>query len=64
MAEFCPDCWNEINGFSDPPEAYVLSWDYDLCEGCGQWKRVVVRRRKNLLSYFLHKLIRIIKTRR
>ena len=64
MAEFCPDCWNDINGLSDPPEAYVLSWGYELCEGCGQWKRVVVGRRKTLLGYFVHKLIRIIKTRR
>ena len=63
MAEFCPECWNDMNGFSDPPEAYALSWRYELCEGCGKWKRVVVGKR-SFCGYLLYKLIRIWKTRR
>lgn len=46
MAEFCPECWKKINNFFDPPESWHLSRDYELCEGCGQWKRVVVGKRK------------------
>ena len=43
MAEFCLDCWNKMNGTDDPPEKYILSRNFDLCEGCGEWKRVIVR---------------------
>ena len=50
MAEFCVSCWNEINETHYPEEAYVLSWDFELCEGCGEYKRVVTAKRK---GYFL-----------
>ena len=42
MAEFCLDCWNKINETHDSKWRYVLSWDKDLCEECGQYKRVIV----------------------
>lgn len=42
MAEFCLDCWNQINKTNDSKWRYVLSWEKDLCEECGQYKRVVV----------------------
>ncbi len=45
MAEFCPNCWNRIHDTNDPEKIYVLSRDLDLCEGCGQWKHVIVRLR-------------------
>ena len=64
MSEFCPECWNSINNYSDPPEAYILSWDYDMCEGCGQLKRVVVGRRKSLLVMLFFKILYKIKHRR
>jgi len=47
MAEFCPECWNKLNNFSDPAESYRLSWGYELCEGCSEFKRVVVGKRKH-----------------
>ena len=47
MAEFCLDCWNALNGFDDPQESYVMTWGIELCEGCGEWKRVVIRKRKH-----------------
>lgn len=50
MAEFCLDCWNKINGKNDPPEKYVLSKELDLCEGCGEWKNVIVAERE--FSFF------------
>ena len=54
MAEFCVSCWNELNGTDYPEGAYVLSWDYELCEGCGEYKRVIVGRRRH---YFLRMMI-------
>lgn len=52
MAEFCKDCFLEINPLKEN-EIPVLSApdDLDFCEGCGQWKRVVVGiRRKNIFD--------------
>ena len=52
MAEFCKDCFFEINPLKED-ETVVLSApdDLDFCEGCGQWKRVVVRiRHKNIID--------------
>lgn len=49
MAEFCVECWNKLNGTNDPQWKYVLSWERDLCEGCGRWKRVIVGERTWLL---------------
>ena len=45
MAEFCPECLTRLNGTERAPLSYVLSRELDLCEGCGQWKRVVIRER-------------------
>ena len=65
MAEFCPDCWNSINGFDEPPEAYVLSREYELCEGCGEWKQVIVRKRNSyILRYLWNCLLNRCKNRR
>lgn len=44
MAEFCKDCVKECVGLSDKElKRIVLSKDLDFCEGCGQWKPVVVK---------------------
>ena len=45
MANYCFDCWNEINERNTPKKMYVLSRDLDLCEGCRQLKPVIVRLR-------------------
>lgn len=42
VAEFCLDCWNELNHTNYHELTVTLSDDLDLCEGCGQWKPVVV----------------------
>lgn len=42
MAELCLDCWNELNETKDSPRRYVLSWEKDLCEGCGEYERVII----------------------
>ena len=49
MAEFCLACWNKLNKRNEQAERYVLSKDLDLCEGCGEWKNVIVRERKSVL---------------
>lgn len=43
MAEFCVECWNRLMESDSPPEKYVLSRELDLCEECGEWKKVIVR---------------------
>ncbi len=45
MAEFCLDCWNKLNEINDSPRRYVISRELDLCEGCGEYKRVIVAER-------------------
>ncbi len=46
MAEFCLDCWNKLNGTHDSKRKYVISKDLDLCEGCGEYKHVIVRMKR------------------
>ncbi len=42
MAEFCLDCWNKVNGTKDSKLRYVLSDELELCEECGQYRKVIV----------------------
>ena len=46
MAEFCLDCLNKIEGTNDTEKEYVLTDELELCENCGEWKRVVIMKRK------------------
>ncbi len=46
MAEFCLECWNRINGSDDSKRKYVFSKELELCEGCGEWKKVIIRQRR------------------
>ena len=41
MAEFCLDCWNRLNKETLTERDVILSREYDLCEGCGEVRRVV-----------------------
>ena len=49
MAEFCLDCWNKINDTNDTPKKYVLSRRSDLCEECGEMKRIIISVRRRYL---------------
>ena len=49
MAEFCLKCWNEMNETNDDESKIVLPKELDFCEGCGEWKRVIVRERENTI---------------
>lgn len=45
MAEFCLSCYREsFIDYGTPDENIIMSDEYnlDLCEGCGQWKQVVL----------------------
>lgn len=42
MAELCLDCLNEFTGRKEKKQKYILSKDLDLCDNCGEWKRIVV----------------------
>ena len=42
MAEFCRDCFLDMEGDDHFADKIILSRDPDICEGCGEWKRVVV----------------------
>ena len=53
MAEFCLDCWNKMNGTRHSKRKYVLSKDLDFCEGCGEFKHVVIMGLLFMLSIFL-----------
>lgn len=46
MAEFCLECLNQINDTNDSRWRYVMSWEKDICEECGQYKHVVIIERR------------------
>ena len=50
MAEFCVECFNRINETNKAESEYIISKEPDLCEGCGQYKNVVVMEKK---AYYL-----------
>ena len=47
MAEFCLECWNRINEISLTEKNVVLSHEYEICEGCGKYKPVVLKLSSN-----------------
>lgn len=47
MAEFCLECWNKMNHTKDRPYEYILSKDLDICENCGEYKRIIIMKRVN-----------------
>ena len=53
MAEFCLDCWNQLNGEDMTARNVVLSRKYDLYEGCGEFRHVVEGERTFKLFYDL-----------
>ncbi len=52
MAEFCLDCWNKLNESFDSERKYILSKELYLCEGCNEYKSVIIMERK---AYYIHK---------
>ncbi len=56
MAEICLGCWQKLSDEREPRWKYILSDELDLCEECGEWKRVIVRKRFRV-PWFLMRLI-------
>lgn len=42
MAEFCFDCLNKMNDSNYTEKDVQVSENLDLCEGCGEYKHVVI----------------------
>ena len=53
MAEFCLECWNKLNKTNDSYKKYIFSDYLELCEGCGEWKIVIVAYKSH---YYYRKL--------
>ncbi len=51
MAEFCLKCWNEINDKKDTVKDVVLSKEPELCEGCGEFKKIIVKPKKRSFPF-------------
>lgn len=46
MAEFCLECWGKMNGKELTEADMVVDHrTLDLCEGCGEYKPVIIRAR-------------------
>ena len=61
MAEFCLDCWSSMMEIKPDAKKYVLTRQLEFCEGCGQYKHVIVRFKHRYCfrlwfqKHFLHK---------
>lgn len=53
MAGSCLQCWNKLNNSNDTEREFILSDKLDLCEGCGEWKPMIVAKRWCGLGYDL-----------
>lgn len=47
MSEFCFECWSELFGKGEAKEDYIISKCYCLCEGCGEYKPVIIAPKKH-----------------
>ena len=45
MAEFCFDCFKEMMETEVEQWRYVLTDTPELCEGCGRYKKVIIKER-------------------
>lgn len=46
MSEFCYDCYKKILRGKKKKRQLVLSKHFELCEGCGKIKQVVIREKR------------------
>jgi len=54
MAEFCLECYNELNGTHFTEKDVIL--EEDLCEGCGEYKPTIVVFRSRGLKDWLARI--------
>lgn len=54
MAEFCFECYKKYLDKDAEIENLVMSKDLDLCEGCAQYKRTVIKIKKpSVFNWFI-----------
>ena len=46
MAEICFSCLNDLENNKYKENMFIISRDLELCEECGQYKRVVIRMKR------------------
>ncbi len=61
MAEFCLDCLRRMDGIDYDASRFELSREPYLCEGCGQFKRVVIAEREPWRFGLLDALIALLR---
>ena len=45
MSEICLDCYNKFENTQEKTKKFITSRKPELCEECGQYKRVIIRYR-------------------
>lgn len=58
MAEFCLDCLRELDGINYNETEFYVSDELELCEGCGEWKHVVIALRPRFPFCLPYALVR------
>ena len=43
MSEICLDCYNKYESTEEKPKKFIMTRKPELCEECGQYKRVIIR---------------------
>ena len=56
MAEFCFDCWKKLFDENAQKEKYIISEYEFLCEGCGEYKPIIITEKKAYYVRILKKL--------
>ena len=57
MAEFCVECWNKLCNKDLPAKEYILSRYPELCEHCGEYKKVVIMERRDALFRYVRPFV-------
>ena len=59
MAEFCKECFKRkiaVPSDNITDDMLVMSEVYDICEGCGEWKQVVIEVKDNPIDEAFKKI--------
>ena len=61
MAEFCYKCFCKFWEKNAQRKELVFSDDFDLCEGCGKYEKIVVGFKIDILAYKFRHIIKTLK---
>ena len=51
MSLYCLECWNRITHTKNNANKYIMTDYDDLCEGCGEYKPVILYEKRAYYSY-------------